>query len=57
MMNKDKDTYKTLTKASPETLFKERGSKFFGYAFPVTTEDDIKECLAKLKKKHHRLLK
>lgn len=34
-------------------LFKEKGSKFYGYAFPVTTEDEIKEHLETLKKQHH----
>ncbi len=48
----EKDTYKTLVKPSEETLFKDRNSKFFGYAFPVSTEDDIKKCLDELKKKH-----
>mgnify|MGYP000548184698 FL=1 len=47
------DTYKTIKKPSKETLFKEKGSKFFGYAFPVLTEDDVKEKLELLKKKHH----
>ena len=48
-----KDTYKTITKPSAETLFKDRGSKFFGYAFPVQNEDDIKDCIETLKKQHH----
>ncbi|MCH2032944.1 MAG: YigZ family protein [Tenacibaculum sp.] len=48
----EKDTYKTLVNPSEETLFKDRNSKFFGYAFPVSTEDDIKNCLDELKKKH-----
>lgn len=48
-----KDTYKTILKPSEETLFKEKGSKFFGYAFPVFTEDEVKECLEELRKKHH----
>ena len=48
-----KDTYKTIVKASEEVLYKEKNSKFFGYAFPVTTEDEIKEHLEELKKKHH----
>ncbi|MFT5255389.1 MAG: putative YigZ family protein [Candidatus Paceibacteria bacterium] len=52
-MERTKDTYKTIAEASPETLFKERGSKFFGYAFPVDTEDEIKAYLEKLKKEHH----
>ena len=47
------DVYKTIESPSKETLFKDRNSKFFGYAFPVLTEDDIKESLELLKKKHH----
>ena len=52
-MSETKDTYKTITEASPESLFKDRGSKFFGYAFPVTSEDDIDNCIQQLKKQHH----
>lgn len=48
-----KDTYKTIVSASEEVLFKDRNSKFFGYAFPVSTEEEIKEHLEQLKKKHH----
>ena len=47
------DTYKTIEKPSEETLFKDRNSKFFGYAFPVLNEEDIKNALEELKKKHH----
>lgn len=49
----EKDTYKTIVKPSTETLFKEKGSKFYGYAFPVTNEDQIKEHIEQLKKTHH----
>ena len=52
-MENTKDTYHTVTSASKETLHKDRGSKFYGYAFPVTTQQDIKDCLDKLKKQHH----
>ena len=52
-MNEIKDTYKTITKPSEETLFKDRNSKFFGYAFPVFSEEDIKERLEELRKQHH----
>ncbi len=48
-----KDTYRTITKPSIESLFKDKNSKFFGYAFPVTHEEEIKEHLEDLKKKHH----
>ena len=47
-----KDTFKTIASPSKEILFKEKNSKFFGYAFPVTTEDEIKLHLDKLRKKH-----
>ena len=46
------DTFKTIASPSPEILFKEKNSKFFGYAFSVTTEEEIKSHLEKLRKKH-----
>lgn len=52
-MEEIKDTYRTITKASPETLYKEKGSKFLGYAFPVTNEEQIKEHIDALRKEHH----
>ncbi|WP_299158034.1 YigZ family protein [uncultured Tenacibaculum sp.] len=52
-MEEVKDTYKTIDVPSEETLFKDRNSKFFGYAFSVFSEEDIKEALDGLKKKHH----
>jgi len=48
----EKDTYKTLAAPSPETLFKEKNSKFFGYAYPVTIEDEVKPLIADLRKQH-----
>jgi uncharacterized YigZ family protein len=47
------DVYKTIEKPSEETLFKVKGSKFFGYSFPVLSEDDVKDCIEKVKKQHH----
>lgn len=49
-----KDTYKTITAISPEVLFKDRNSKFYGYAFPVENEEAIKTHIDQLKKKHHQ---
>ncbi len=46
------DTYKTIKEKS-EGLFKDKGSKFIAYAFPVETEEEIKELLTQLKKEHH----
>ena len=48
-----KDTYNTIAFPSPEILYKEKNSKFFGYAFPVTNEEEIKEHLDVLRKQHH----
>jgi uncharacterized YigZ family protein len=47
-----KDTYKTIESPSEEILFKEKNSKFFGYAFPVSTTDEIKIHIDLLKKQH-----
>jgi uncharacterized YigZ family protein len=47
-----KDTFKTIASPSTEILFKEKNSKFFGYAFPVTSEDEIKSILNNLRKQH-----
>jgi len=45
--------YKTLDSAGPETLFKEKGSKFFGYAFPIESEAQAKKIVLEIKKTHH----
>ncbi|WP_397362490.1 IMPACT family protein [Olleya sp. R77988] len=50
----ENDAYKTITQPSEEVLFKDKNSKFFGYAFPVTNEDDVKSYLEILKKQHHQ---
>ena len=52
-MDNNIDSYKTIIKASKEGLFKDRGSKFYGYAFPVTNEEEIKEKIELLKKQHY----
>jgi uncharacterized YigZ family protein len=49
---KIKDTYKTINQPTEEILFKEKNSKFFGYAFPVTTIDEVKIYVEQLKKQH-----
>jgi len=49
----EKDTYKTLAIPSEEILYKEKNSKFFGYAFPIATEEDVKPILEDLRKQHH----
>lgn len=46
------DTYQTIASESEEVLFKEKGSKFFGYAFPIETEDEVKPIIEDLRKLH-----
>jgi uncharacterized YigZ family protein len=48
-----KDIYKTILQPSEETLFKEKNSKFFGYAYPISNEEEVKEIIENLKKQHH----
>lgn len=49
----EKDTYRTIESPSEEVLYKEKNSKFFGYCFPVQSEDEVKEILEKVKKEHY----
>lgn len=49
---REDDSYLTLARQS-EAIFKDRGSKFLGYAFPVKSEEDIKDLLQDLKKKYY----
>ena len=46
------DLYKTISKTS-EGIYKEKGSKFIAYAYPVNSEEEIKEIIAKLKKEYY----
>ncbi|WP_372756108.1 YigZ family protein [Labilibaculum sp.] len=46
------DTYKTIQKPS-EGLYKEKGSKFIAYAYPVTGEEEIKSLINSLKKEFY----
>lgn len=46
------DEYRTLAASSEETLFKDRGSKFFGYAFPVQSEEEVKLQIDELRAQH-----
>jgi uncharacterized YigZ family protein len=45
------DTYRTIESPS-EGQFSDRGSKFLGYAFPITAESDVKSILEQLKSEH-----
>ena len=47
-----KDTYTTIAQATDEVLFKEKSSKFFGYAFPIESEEEVKPIIDHLRKQH-----
>jgi uncharacterized YigZ family protein len=48
----DEDTYQTIS-AKSEGIYKEKGSKFIALAYPVTTEESVKEILASLRKEYY----
>ena len=50
---KEPDFYTTIEKPS-NAEFKDRGSKFIAYAFPIETADDFKKQLQVLKKEHSK---
>ncbi len=52
--NMEKDLYKTIDAPGGETLFKDKGSKFYGYAFPVKTEAAVEKALEQLQTQHHK---
>jgi len=45
------DTYLTIEKPS-EAIFRDRGSKFLAYAYPIISEQDIKQIVSNLKHEH-----
>ncbi len=47
------DTYQTIKQIS-EGIFRDKGSKFIGYAYPIKSEIEIKELLAKLRSEHSK---
>ena len=54
----ENDTYFCIKDPETESLFKDRGSKFIGYAFYVENEEEVKEKISKVKKiqysaRHH----
>lgn len=46
------DTYRTITKVS-EGYFRDRGSKFYAFAYPVESEEEIKDIQAALRKEYY----
>ncbi|WP_435355510.1 IMPACT family protein [Emticicia sp. SJ17W-69] len=47
------DTYKTI-KSPAEGLFKDRGSKFFAFAYPIEHENEVKDLVENLRKEHFK---
>ncbi len=45
------DTYRTIDKPT-EGLFRDRGSKFIAFVYPITADSDIKPLLAQLRSEH-----
>lgn len=45
------DTYKTIAGPS-EGIFRDRGSKFIGYAYPISSEDEVKNMITNLRSEH-----
>ena len=45
------DTYQTITQTS-EGIFRDKGSKFIAYAYPIKLEADVKEIITKLRAEH-----
>ena len=48
------DSYNTIKNPSAEVIFKDRGSKFLGYAFPISSEKEVTPIITILKEKHHK---
>jgi uncharacterized YigZ family protein len=46
------DTYKTIESPS-QGIYKEKGSRFVSYAFPVSSHEEINPILVKIRKEHH----
>ncbi|MNK04911.1 IMPACT family member YigZ [compost metagenome] len=45
------DIYKTIAEPS-EGVFRDRGSKFIGYAYPILSDEEVKAILLKLRSEH-----
>lgn len=46
------DVYKTIATCS-EGIYKEKGSRFISLAYPVVTEDEIREIVSRLREKYY----
>ncbi len=46
------DSYLTIAEPVKSILYKDKGSKFWGYAFPVSSLEDVRFFLEEVKKEH-----
>lgn len=49
----ESDSYNCILTPNEESLFKDKGSKFIGYAYSVNNEEDIKLLIEEVKKIHY----
>ncbi|WP_231424383.1 MULTISPECIES: YigZ family protein [Pedobacter] len=47
------DSYKTIENPS-EGIFRDKGSKFIAYAYPIRNEDEVKPIIANLRSEHSK---
>ena len=52
-MSQQSDTFRTLNAEVIDVVYKEKGSKFIGYAFEVRNPEQIRQHLERIKKLHH----
>ena len=50
----ESDQYKTLSRPSIGDVYKEKGSKFLGYAYPISNQEEVENLLYLLKKEHQK---
>ena len=50
-MSESQDEYRTISSRS-EGIFRDKGSKFMAYAFPIQNAHQVKECLSQVKTDH-----
>ena len=48
----ESDNYKTI-KSSSEGIYKEKGSRFLAFAFPVVNQEEIKPIIERIRKEYH----
>lgn len=51
-MSETSDIYHVISKEG-ESVYREKASKFIALAFPVSTEEEVKEVLGNIRKKYH----